>query len=79
MTFSKTKLVLQSYSTQVVEGTRAEKMRKKNDMIKFWILFFVRDGIYNSAADYNSTWRMLSVCLSVYVCVPGQTSLADNF
>ena len=27
---------------------------------------FVRDGIYNSVADYNSTWRVscVSVCLS---------------
>ena len=31
MTFSKTKPVLHSYSTQVVEGTRAEKMRKKDN------------------------------------------------
>ena len=26
---------------------------------------FVRDGIYNSVADYNSTWRVLSVCVCV--------------
>ena len=30
-----------------------------------WALVFVRDGIYNSVADYNSTWRVSSVCLSV--------------
>ena len=30
---------------------------------KIWIFFFVRDGIYNSVADYNSTWWVSSVCL----------------
>ena len=31
------------------------------------LLIFVRDGIYNSVADYNSTWRVSSVCVSVCV------------
>ena len=30
---------------------------------------FVRDGIYNSVADYNSTWRVSSVCVCVSVCL----------
>ena len=35
-----------------------------------WLqLFFVRVGIYNSVADYNSTWRVLSVCVSVCLCM----------
>ena len=31
--------------------------------------FFVRDGIYNSVADYNSTWWVSSVCVCVSVCL----------
>ena len=40
----------------------------------FPLFFFVRDGIYNSAADYNLRWRVPTVCL----CVQGQTLLLDN-
>ena len=50
--------------------------------ISIWFVF-VRDGIYNSVADYNSTWRVSSVCVCVCMCVcvsvPGQTLLLGNF
>ena len=36
---------------------------------KIRISNFVRDGIYNSVADYNLTWRVSSVCLCVCLCV----------
>ena len=43
-----------------------------NDQQARCIFIIVRDGIYNSVADYNSTWRVSCVCVSVCVCVcPG--------
>ena len=50
---------------------------KNNDaafQCNFLFNIFVRDGIYNSVADYNSTWRVL--CVS---CVLGKTLLRGNF
>ena len=43
------------------------------------LLVFVRDGIYNSVADYDSKWRVSSVCVCVGLSVPGQTLLLGNF
>ena len=44
------------------------------EIMETWImqgkkLVFVRDGIYNSVADYNLTWRVSCVCVCVCLCV----------
>ena len=53
--------------TTIFEFKAAPTLKHRNQVI-----FFVRNGIYNSLADYDSTWRL---CVSV----PGKTLLLGNF
>ena len=47
-------------STYFKGASRLRSLKKTQSTLP---TLFVRDGIYNSMADYNLTWRMLSVCL----------------